>query len=201
MARNPGDANANYQLAVALLAARRLDEAVDALHRSFAAQPTFPSTLALLAQIEIDSGRWQSAVRYLEPLYESHPELPEAREKMVVGYLRAGLEAQEGRDFAAAEKHYRAGLVIDGNNAELLMRLGTLCLIRSRFADAVGPLEAYHRLQPDNAQSALFLGQAYAAAGRRDEARRVLARGVQLAERSREAATAARCRKVLEQLP
>ncbi len=201
VARSPADANANYQLAVALLAVRRLDEAVEALHRSLAVQPTFPSTLALLAQIEIDSGRWQGAVRYLQPLYESHPELPEAREKMVVGYLRAGLEAQEGRDFAAAEKHYRAGLVIDGNNAELLVRLGTLCLIRGRFADAIGPLEAYHRLQPDNAPSALFLGLAYAAAGRRDEARRILARGAQLAERSGEAATAARCRKVLEQLP
>ncbi len=201
VARSPDGADANYQLAVALLAVRRLDEAIDALHRSLAAQPQFPQTLALLAQIEIDSGRWQGAIRYLQPLYESHPELPQAREKMTYCLLRAGSEAQESRDDAAAEKYYRAGLVIDGDNVELLKQLGAFYLIRGGFAKAVEPLEAFHRLRPESAQSALFLGQAYAAVGRRDEARRVLAQGVQLAERGGEAATAARCRKVLDQLP
>ncbi len=201
VACNPGDANANYKLAVALLAVRRLDDAVEALHQSLAANPTFPSTLALLAQIEIDSGRWQSAAQYLEPLFASNPELPEARQKMIYFHLRAGLEAEKNGEVAAAERHYRAGLAIEPNHAELQRRLGVLCLVQRRFADAVAPLETFRHLQPDDAQSALFLGQAYAAVGRREEARQVLTEGAQLAEGAGDAATARHCREVLQQLP
>jgi len=200
VARNPSDTNANYNLAIALIAVRRLDEAIEALHRSLALRPTFPSSLALLAQIEIDSGRWQNAAQYLQPLYESHPEMPQARQMMAYWHLRAGADAEGKRDLTTAEQHYRAGVAIDRHHAELQSRLGTLCLIEGRFAEAVEPLEALHRLQPDNAQSSLFLGQAYAAAGRRDDARRVLTEGAQLAERTGNATTAQHCREILQQL-
>ncbi len=201
VALNPGDANANYNLAIALLPLRRLDEAVEALHRSLTLQPTFPSSLAMLAQIEIDSGRWQDAAQYLEPLYESHPELPQARQLMAHWHLRAGMDAEEKKNFAAAEQHYRTGAAIEPNHPDLQVRLGTLCLIQGRFADAVEALEAYHRLQPNNAQSALYLGQAYASTGRMDDAKRVLTEGVQVAERTGNATTAQYCREILQQLP
>ncbi len=201
VARSPGDANANYNLAIALLPLRRLDEAIEALHRSLTLQPTFPSALAMLAQIEIDSGRWRDAAQYLQPLYESHPEMPQARQLMAYWYLQAGMEAEAKKDLAAAEQHYRAGVAIAPNQPDLQSHLGTLCLIQGRFADAIGALEAYHRLQPNNARSALFLGQAYAATGRMDEAKRVLTEGVQVAERTGNATTAQHCREILQQLP
>ena len=200
VARNPGDANSNYNLAVALLAVRSLDEAIVALQRSLALRPTFPDTLALLAQIEMDSGRWESAEKYLQPLYESHPEMPQARQLMAFWHLLGGMDAEKKNDFVAAERHYRNGLAIIQNHAELQFRLGTLCLIQGHFAEAVAPLEAYHRLQPDNPQSSLFLGQAYAATGRRDEARRILTEGAQLAERNGNTTTAQHCREILQQL-
>jgi HemY protein len=201
VALNPEDANANYNLAVALLGVRQLDEAVAALQRSLVLKPTFPSSLAMLAQIEIDSGRWESAARYLSPLYESHPEMPQARRLMAYWHLRSGMAAEEGHDLAAAEKHYREGVEIDRNHPDLQARLGTLFLIQGRFAEAVIPLEAYRRLQPNNAQSSLFLGQAYAAVGRRDEARQVLTAGAEIAERNGNPATAQNCREILRQLP
>ena len=201
VARNPGDANSNYNLALALVAVRRLDEAIEALHRSLSLQPTFPSSLAMLAQIEIDSGRWRDAAQYLQPLFESHPEMPQARQLMAYWHLRAGMEAETKHDLAAAEQHYRDGLAALRDHAELQAHLGTLCLIQGRFADAIGPLEAYHRLQPDNAHGSLYLGQAYAATGRPDEARLVLMEGVQLAERARDPATAQFCREILQHLP
>jgi tetratricopeptide (TPR) repeat protein len=200
VARNPGDANSNYNLAVALLRVRRLDEAMIALQRSLALRPTFPETLALLAQIEMDSGRWESAGRYLHPLYTSHPEMPQARQLMAFWHLLAGMDAEKKKDFVTAERHYRDGLTILPNHAELQARLGTLCLIQGHFAEAVAPLEAYHRLQPDNPQASLFLGQAYAATGRRDEARRILTEGALLAERNGNTTTAQHCREILQQL-
>jgi HemY protein len=201
VARNPSDANANYNLALALLPVHRLDEAVEALHRSLTLQPTFPSSLGMLAQIEIDSGRWRDAAQYIQPLYESHPELPQSRQLMAYWYLQAGKEAEAKKDLPAAEQHYRAGATIEPNHPELQSRLGTLCLIQGRFADAVAPLEAYHRLQPNNAQSALFLGQAYASTGQTEQAKRVLTEGVQAAERAGNATTAQYCREILQQLP
>jgi HemY protein len=201
VACNPGDPELHYKLAVALLADQRIDEAVEALHRSYELDPSFPSTLALLAKIEIDSGRWRKAVQYLEALYESNPDLPEARQKMAYCHLRAGVEAQDAGDLDAAEQHYRAGLAIDRDNAELPARLGALYLIQRRFADAIEPLEMFHHLQRDNPQSALFLGQAYAAVGRRDDARRILTEGVQVAEKAGNDVTARHCRDILERLP
>ena len=200
VALNPNDTNANYNLAFALLKVRNLGEAVEALQRSLVLKPTFPNSLALLAQIEIDSGRWEGSARYLQPLYESHPEMPEARRLMAYWQLRAGMAAEEQQDTASAERHYREGVAIDHNHPDLQMRLGTLCLIQGRFADAVNPLEAYRRLQPDNAQGALFLGQAYAVIGRRDDARRILTEGAALAERSGNVTAAQHCREILEQL-
>jgi HemY protein len=200
VARNPRDANANFNLAIALVAVRRLDEAVEALHRSLVLEPTFPSSLAMLAQIEIDSGRWENAAQYILPLYESHPERPQARALMTEWHLRSGKAAEEKQDLAAAERHYRAGAAIDHNSVELSTRLGTLLLMQGRFADAIAPLENNHRLQPANAQSSLFLGQAYAATGRVEEARRVLMEGVQAAERAGNATTAQYCREILQQL-
>lgn len=201
VARNPTDTSSNYNLAVALISVGRLDEAIEALHRSLTLRPTFPSSLALLAQVEIDSGRWQSAAQYLHPLYESHPEMPQARRMMAYWHLRSGTEAEQRHDSATAEHHYRAGVAIDRNHAELQMRLGTLCLMANRFADAVEPLEAYHRLQPADPQSYLFLGQAYAAVRRYADARQILVKGVQAAERTGNTSTAQYCREILQQLP
>ena len=200
VALNPSDTNANYNLAFALLKTRQLAEAVEALQRSLVLRPTFPNSLALLAQIEIDSGRWEGSARYLQPLYESHPEMPEARRLMAYWQLRAGMAAEEKQDMASAERHYREGVAIDHNHPDLQMRLGTLCLIQGRFAEAVNPLEAYRRLQPDNPQGALFLGQAYAVVGRRDDARRTLTEGAALAERSGNVTAAQHCREILAQL-
>jgi HemY protein len=154
----------------------------------------------LLAQIEMDSGRWESAAKYLQPLYESHPEMLQARQLMAFWHLLTGMDAEKTKDFVAAERHYRDGLTILPNHAELQARLGTLCLIQGHFAAAIAPLEAYHRLQPDNPQASLFLGQAYAATGRRDEARRILAEGVRLATHDGNISTAKHCQEILDQL-
>ena len=197
---NPNDTNSNFNLGVCLLAAGRENEALAALERSLILQPTFPETLLLRGRMEMQAGRWESAEKYLRPLYESHPEQAEVRQLMAHWHLRAGAAAEKKSDRHGAEQHYRDGLAIDRNNAELQVSLGVLYLMQARFGDAAGPLESYHRLQPENPQSCLFLGQTYAALGRTEEARRILTEGIQLAERSGNATTAGHCREMLQQL-
>ncbi|MGH7058288.1 MAG: tetratricopeptide repeat protein, partial [Acetobacteraceae bacterium] len=52
VAHNTTDARTNYDLAVALISAHRLDDAIQALHQSLTLEPTYPATLSLLAEIE-----------------------------------------------------------------------------------------------------------------------------------------------------
>ncbi len=200
LALNPNDAETNFNLGLTLLGLDRTDEAIVALKRSLTLQPTFQKSLSVLGRVEMEAGRWESAGVYLRPLLESHPEMPEARQMMAAWHLRAGAVAEAKHDSAAAERHYRDGIALNPNNAELQVSLGVLCLVQGRFADALIPFEVYHRLQPGNAQSCLFLGQAYAANGRSDDARRVLSEGIALAEKTGNRVTANHCREILQTL-
>lgn len=200
LALNPNDAETNFNLGLSLLGLDRTGEAIVALKRSLTLQPTFQKSLSVLGRVEMDAGHWEAAGIYLRPLLESHPEMPEARQMMSSWDLRAGAAAEAKHDSAAAERYYRDGLALNPNNAELQVSLGVLCLVQGRFSDAVIPLEAYHRLQPGNPQSCLFLGQAYAATGRADDARRVLNEGITLAEKAGNSVTADHCREMLQAL-
>lgn len=200
VARSPNDSNANYNLANALISIGQLDEAIEALHRSLVLRPTYPSSLALLGHIEIDSGRLESALQYLQPAFESHPELAQVREAMAYWHLEAGVRAEEKKDLAEAERNYRQGVTLDPNDPELQSRLGLLCLRQNRFAEALAPLEAYYRLQPGDPQRCLYLGQTYAALGRRDDARRVLSEGAQSARSSGNPTTVKAFEQALDRL-
>jgi tetratricopeptide (TPR) repeat protein len=200
LARAPDDAGINYNLATSLLALGRLDDALAALDRSLTLQPTFLPTLILRAEIELEAGHLEGAEKYLQPAHASQPNDPRIRRLLATWYLKSGAAAEASRDPVAAEKHYRDGLALDADHAELQVSLGVFCLVQSRPADAIAPLAAYHRLQPENAEGCLFLGQAYAAAGRREEAREILTKGAQLAERTGRTRTAQHCRRLLQQL-
>lgn len=201
LALNANDPNANYNLALCLLAVGREDDAVAALKQSLVLQPTFPKSLLVLGRRELEAGRWEEAERYLRPLFESHPEMPEVRQLVARWRFAAGRAAEDRKDLAAAEKFYRSGLAVDGNNPDLNAGLGTLYLVQHRIPEAVPFLEAYHRVLPREPRANLFLGQVYAMTGRLDDARRLLAEGASLAEETGNPGTARDCREILASLP
>lgn len=200
LAKNPGDAGINYNLARSLLALRQLDDALAALDRSLALQPTYLPTLLLRGEIELQASHLDLAGHYLRPAFEFHPEDAQARRLFAEWHLRRGSEAEADRNPAKAERHYRDGLAVDENHTELLVRLGLFYLLHARPADAIDPLASFHRLQPESAPGCLFLGQAYASTHQREKAREILTTGVQLAERSGNAKIANDCRRLLQQL-
>jgi len=200
IARNPGDPNANFNLAVALLGLDRRAEAYEALHQSLTLKPTFPQSLSLLGRLEIEDGRMADAERHLRLLHEAYPHVAESRRMLGQWEWMSGRAAEARNDQAAAERHFRAGVALDPDNPELQASLGVLLLVRGQVEQAVGPLEAYRRLQPENPQAALFLGQAYARLGRVAQARAVLTEGAAQAERAGNRSTADFCREILRQL-
>lgn len=200
LALHPNDANTNFNLALTLIALERVDEAYRHLERSLTLEPTFMKSLTLLADLEMAAGRVDSAGQYIRRIYESAPGMPRAQQLMGAWHLKMGAAAEAKNDSVAAERYYRDGLTADPEHAELSASLGVLYLVQGRFADALSPLETYHRLQPQNAQSSLFLGQVYLALGRVPEARRILQQGEKIAERSGNKTTAENCRAILEHL-
>ena len=197
---NPAFVEADFARALLLLETGRPAEAVQALNHALGMQPTFPKARLLLARLEMDAGRFDAAGRHLLPLLKANPGAPEIRQIVSSWRWQAG-RAVEKADPAAAEQHYRAGLALAPDNADLNAGLGVRFLITDRVAEAVPLLETYHRLQPANVQAALFLGQAYARTGRMAEARGVLTAGLEQAERTGQAATARNLREILSMLP
>jgi HemY protein len=201
LARNPNDTNSNFNLAHTLLALGRREEASACLRRALVQKPAFPSALALLGRLELEDGRLDAAGIHLQRLYDSDPGAHQARQLLAQWHLRAGLAAEKKQDSAGAGRHYREGLELDPEQPELAIRLGISCLVQGRFDEAVAPLESFRRLQPNDPQGALYLGQAYARLGRTEDARRVLTEGVEIADRTGKPATAAHCRELLSRLP
>ncbi len=201
LALAPNDTDSNFSLGSGLLALGHREEAIGYLKRSLILQPTYPKALILLGHLAFDAGQLEEARRYWQPLYDSHPEQPQARHLLALYHLRAGDAAAARKDTAAAEQHYREGLDLDPDSAEIHANLGVLYLLQGRPADALAPFEAFHRLRPQDPQSSLFLGQLYAQLGRFTDARRILAEGADLAERAGNHVTAGHCREILEHLP
>jgi tetratricopeptide (TPR) repeat protein len=186
--------NPNYNLGLLLLKLGRRDEAVVVLKRSLTLQPTFPDALALLGRLEMEAGHREAAEAYLRPLMEAHPEI------IANSHLRAGEAAEAKNDPVAAERHYREGLSLNPNSAELQANLGVLCLAQGRIAEAREPLEANYRLQPKNPQSCMLLGQIYAMLQRTEEAKRLLTEGANLADQTGNREVASHCREILQSL-
>ena len=201
LAEKPGDTNAHYNKANALLNLGREKEALHHLKQSLILQPTFPKSLFLLARYEMEAGDLDAAGDYLRPLYLSHPEQDRVRELMAAWLSRRGKQAENAGEIQTAEALYREGLEAVPDSPSLTLDLGVLLLLQDRVPEALPLLEYYHRLEPDVPQGALFLGQAYARTGRFPEARSILEQGAALAEGQGNAATAAYCREILSQLP
>jgi len=200
LARQPRDAGARFNLGAALLQLREPEAAAAEFRRALEGQPTHPLALGLLGQMALERGDLAEAGRYLEPLFEAQPGQPEARTLVAWWRLRSGMAAAARGEPAEAERHYRAGAEAQPDEPGLPASLGALLLAQGRLAEALPPLEAYHRLAPADPQSHLFLGQAYALAGRREEARRLLTEGERLAHQAGNAGTARDCRAVLDRL-
>ncbi len=194
LALNPNATNPNYNLGLVLLKLERKDDALAAFKKSLIQQPTFPDALAQLGRMEMEAGHAESASGYLQLLMEFHPNI------LSNSHWRAGQAAEAKKDFATAERHYREGVSLDPNHAELQASLGVLYLVQGRFNDALEPLETYHRLEPQNPQSCMFLAQIYAATGKIKEARLLLTEGVALAEKAGNSETTNNCREMLQGL-
>jgi HemY protein len=201
IARSPNAAAAHVNLAVILLKRKRDDEAIDHLKQALTAQPTMPKALAMMGDIELARGRLEEASRYIKPLFQFYPGTARARRSMVQWHVARGSLATTRSQFDEAEKAFLTALEIDPNSLEANGNLGVLYGQRGRFQEALKSFEVVHRLQPDDPRPLMFMGFAYAQLGQKDDARRVLGEGEQLAVKAGNNGMLVRIRELLSQLP
>lgn len=197
---NPAFVEADLAFARLLLDENQEAEAIRALDHAMSMQPTFPQLLVMRAGLELRAGRIEAAGKYFLPLLKANPGVPELRQIVTHWRWQAGRAAAKS-DPASAERHYRAGLALQADHADLNMDLGALLLATNRVAEAVAPLEAYYRLKPAKPEASLLLSEAYARSGRLAKAREVLAAGLQHAEQAGETTATNQFREILSKLP
>lgn len=169
---------AHYNIGIALLDAKRFDEARRSLARASELKPDEADIVDALGRAYDGLGDTQNAVASFNRAIEINPE-------MFVSYNNLGTVYFKTGDYASAETNFAAALRLKPEAAASRFNLG-LCYSREgRYADATRELERVARLTPDDAEAFYELASAYEQMGRVEEAVRELKLG-QAVAKSRE---------------
>lgn len=197
LARDPRLAEAHYQRGVVLLEKGRRDEARAAVRQALELEPQHAGALELAGTLAIDAHDRPEAERVINRLYADRPDDPRARVLFAALQLMKGNAAADAGDLDAADRWYQAGLVAAPEFGPLLRESGALAMRRGQSGDAVAALERYVKIEPSDVRGYALLGRALQDAGRRAEARRVLQRGLALAQRAGDQAAIAQLETLL----
>lgn len=171
---------AHYNAGLALLDAKRFDEARSSLERATALKPDEPNVIDALGRAQDGMGETSSAVASFKRAIDINPEMFEAYNNLGTVYFK-------NNDYAMAETNFAAALRLRPEAASSRYNLG-LCYAREgRYSDATRELEHVIQATPDDAMALYELGLAYERLGRSDDAMRAFQSG-QVAAKSRELA-------------
>ncbi len=113
----------------------------------------------------------------------------ELQKELEIDPANAGAEyvlgelGRQGQDLPEAVRHFRKAAQLNPSFADAYLGLGMSLLAQKNYADAVSPLEAAVKLQPENPAAHYSLATAYARTGRKEEAEREFALQQQAAAR------------------
>jgi tetratricopeptide (TPR) repeat protein len=178
---------------------KRLSDARQYLEKALQLDPSSPTTLRQLGELELAAGDFAKAAAHLKRVCELRPydstaafEWGEAAEKSgdwagARDALELGLKQAPGqtaarlelgsvylqlKDPKKAEDQFEAALLVDSNNSEGRLGLAEAQILQSNFAGALPDLEALTKSDPRNAPALRLLARAYRGLGREREAKR-----------------------------
>ncbi len=189
--RNPNNLAVHEALIREFTALGQFDEAGEQYRRTLALGPPGPSLLVTLGQLRAAEGRDSEARDALLQALELDP-------GSAAACTLLGVLSRRRNDAASALSWFDRALRLDPNARDARMQLAELMLIDRRFDVAVGHLEQL--AMPDSEQSVralIYLGQALAELGRRDEAGSRLRQAARVATRIGNDEAAARAREFL----
>jgi predicted Zn-dependent protease len=98
-----------------------------------------------------------------------------------------GEMARQDQETAAAIEHLGRAARLDAGFTDAFIGLGRSLIEGGRSADAIAPLQAAAKLQPDNPAAHFYLGTAYQRSGRAEDASREFALQQQASEKAQRA--------------
>ena len=166
---------AHYNTGLALLDAKRFDEAHSSLERAVGLKPDEPSVLAALGRSYDGKGEISNAVASFKRALEINPEMFEAHNDLGTVYFR-------NNDYAAAETSFATAVRMKPEAWPSRFNLG-LCYARlGRTDEATRELERVVQAAPEDALALYELGLCYERTGRPQDAVRVLQKAGKLSK-------------------
>ena len=162
-AKRPGIAFAHFELANALAAEGRLDDAIACYAKALQLKPAYPDAHNNFANVLADQGRTDEAIQHYEEAISLRPAWAEA-------YNNLGtILTSQGR-LTAAVLRYTEALRLKPHFAEAHSNLGVTLMKLGRAGDAITHFREAVNAAPDLAQPHFNLAEALAAKGRLEEA-------------------------------
>jgi len=177
------------------------------LEKALQIDPTSPTALRQLGELELAAGDFAEAAVHLKRACELRPDdstaafelgevlgksgdWPGARDALesslklapsqVSARLMLGRVYLQLKDAKNAEDQFEAALLVESNNSEGRLGLAEAQIQQSDFAGAVPDLEAFTESDPRNAAALRLLARAYRGLGREQDARRAEERAAAL---------------------
>lgn len=191
---NPQDFRAWYDLGFVYYQTQRREQAIAAYQRSIALRADLEQPQSALGLVLFEAGRNEEAIPHLRKAAELKPSvdawmtLAAAQEKAhfqdaAASYakasalaptepephVRAGILYEQQKDWANAEREYRAAQTLQPSS-EALAGLVNVYQATQRPAEAESTLREYLQLQPQDVKAHLQLGRVLLAQGKNDEA-------------------------------
>ncbi len=173
---------AHYNAGLALLDAKRFDEAHASLEQAIALKPDEPNILAALGRSYDGKGETSSAVTSFKRAIDINPEMFESYNDLGTVYFK-------NKDYALAEANFAAALRLKPEASASRFNLGLCYARQGRYSDATRELERVVQATSDDALALYELGLSYERTGRASDAVRAfqtagkLAKSQELADR------------------
>ncbi len=185
----------------------RAKDARQFLEKALQLDPSSPTTLRQLGELELGAGDFVKAAVHLKRACELRPddstaafEWGEAAEKsgdwagardaleaslklapsQMSARLQLGRVYLQLKDAKKAEDQFEAALLVDSNSSDGQLGLAEAEIQQSNFAGALPDLEAFTKTDPRNVRALGLLAQAYRGLGKEQDASRVEARAAAL---------------------
>jgi protein O-mannosyl-transferase len=199
LAQNPNCWMAHNNLAIALVDAREMEQAIAHYEKAIAQRPNYAEAENNLGYVLTQVKRHAEALPHLERALKLQPRYAEARNNLGIALMGLG-RASEGiaafteairlkPNYAVAEvnlglalarngrpgealPHFKRGAQLDPNYADAELNWGIALVVGNKIAEALPHFERALRLNPNSAEIHDAYGRALAALGRYDEAER-----------------------------
>jgi tetratricopeptide (TPR) repeat protein len=166
---------AHYNAGLALLNAKRFDEARTSLERSRELKPDEANVMDALGRTYEGLGDVPSAIASFNKAIEIDPGLFESHNNLGTVYFKSG-------NYALAESNFSASLRVKPEASASRFNLGLCYARQGRYSDATRELERVVDEAPGDAEAFYELGLTYERTGRTGDAIHAIERGARLAK-------------------